>query len=105
MRQCACKECGASFKASRTTQEFCTPACRKVFNNRRAVRGAELYDLVMTWRFDRAADAEVNCRRLICNLASAYRDADKAKRGGRKSWMEDADKAIPLAFSTQGDGR
>jgi len=36
-----------------TRRKFCSKPCRKSFNNRRATRGALLYDLCMKWRKDR----------------------------------------------------
>lgn len=47
-----CKECGKGFQTRQYNADFCGAACRRVFNNRRATRGATLYDLVML------ADAE-----------------------------------------------
>lgn len=37
----------------KTRRKFCNQQCRKSFNNRRATRGALLYDLCMKWRKDR----------------------------------------------------
>lgn len=47
-----CKECGKGFQTRQYNADFCGTTCRRVFNNRRATRGATLYDLVML------ADAE-----------------------------------------------
>lgn len=43
----ACSECGKEFRRRQYNAEFCGSTCRRVFNNRRAVRGAALYDLTM----------------------------------------------------------
>jgi len=40
-------ECGGSFKPRQYSADFCGAPCRQAFNNRRARRGAILYDLVM----------------------------------------------------------
>jgi ribosomal protein L2 len=65
-----------------------------MFNNRRAKRGAELYDFLMSKRFDRATEAE--CRGIIDSLASGYRESDKYLRAGRKSWLPIEDAKIAL---------
>lgn len=101
-----CIECGETFEAKRAHGEYCKIACRKEFNNRRAVRGAELYDLIMTSRFDRDFAKAEGIQSLISSLAGAYRDADKAKRGGRRSWDKQAHRKLPLAFNPHvGDDR
>lgn len=43
----ACIECGGSFQPRQYSADFCGTPCRQAFNNRRARRGAILYDLVM----------------------------------------------------------
>jgi len=42
-----CAECDKPFKGRSYVSEFCSTPCRMKFNNRRATRGALLYDLVM----------------------------------------------------------
>lgn len=42
-----CLECKGSFTSRQFTSDFCCAACRRTFNNRRAQRGAALYDLLM----------------------------------------------------------
>jgi predicted nucleic acid-binding Zn ribbon protein len=100
-----CLECGEKFDTDRPEAEFCSNACRKDWHNRRMQRGAEILDFIMSKRFDRAHEKEA--RLLIDRLASAYRDADKAKRGGRRSWrrFKTAEQCIPMAYGTNGDGR
>ena len=48
-----CHECGAEYETVKHDARFCGTKCRKSYNNRRAVRGAELYDLFMASRYDR----------------------------------------------------
>lgn len=101
-----CAECGNEFGSNRPHAEFCGTACRKVYNNRRAVRGAELYDIVMTWHLDRELSRPEKLLSLMGNLASAYKASDKHLRQGRRSYDRNAFKKIPLAFSKDvGDGR
>lgn len=82
----ACQECGSDFTPQTLHAEFCSTACRKGFNNRRAVRGAELYDLFMTLRYDRKLAAKLKVWKLLCRMAMGYRREDQAERAGRKSW-------------------
>ena len=49
-------------------------------------RGAELYDLWMTLRYDRPLAQAYGVWKLLCRLAWQYRDEDNARRNGRKSW-------------------
>jgi hypothetical protein len=49
-------------------------------------RGAELYDLVMVARFERADATKNKVWRAINRLAAKFRDEDKAERNARRSW-------------------
>jgi hypothetical protein len=100
-----CIECGLVFPTNVRAAKACSTECRKSFNNRRAVRGAELYDLMMAHRFDRANPDAPEQRAAMYRLISAYRDADKALRDGRKSWDEDCLNQLPCGYSTEGDKR
>ena len=83
-------ECGTSFRASVKSAEFCGQQCRKVFNNRRQTRGADLYDLLMSLRYEREASKREPGRpsvfTMLCRMARDFRDEDREKRSGRKSW-------------------
>jgi len=81
-----CRECGKSFSAQRDTREFCSATCRRAWNNRRATRGSICFDAVMAWRFDRDAFEAAGGRRLLGQLASAFRAEDERDRAGRRSW-------------------
>lgn len=107
MRKRTCIECGEVFTSPKPHAEFCCQPCRKEFNNRRAMRGAQLYDLFMTMRFDRQAAADNHVWSTLCSVASAFRDSDKSARGGRRSWrkLQAALGALPCAYGTSGDGR
>ncbi|SEK36776.1 hypothetical protein SAMN04515666_101338 [Bosea lupini] len=93
-----CAECGAPHKAARPTAEFCSATCRKAFNNRRALRGAELYDLFMAHRFERQAAQEARVLHAMNRLASNWREEDKAQRAGRKSWRRLAAVMLDRAY-------
>lgn len=82
----ACRECGRDFTAKRTDAVFCGEPCRKDYNNRRSMRGGELYDLVMEMRFDRKRASATKAWSQLCAVAGRFRDEDNAKRDGRPSW-------------------
>jgi hypothetical protein len=77
-----CSECGNAFAGQRYTREFCSGSCRRAFNNRRAARGAAIYDVAMTWRSDRDAEA----LSLLCRMLTQFKEADDRDRAGRKSY-------------------
>jgi hypothetical protein len=85
-RRFACLECGEACASTAANAEFCSTNCRKAWNNRRAMRGAELYDLVMVWRFDRARCKALRIWTLLCRMAALFREDDWNARGGRRSW-------------------
>lgn len=81
-----CLECGGTYERNGRKRDFCRPACRAAWNNRRMKRGAVLFDLIMTVRFDRKLATAFKVWRAINRLAALYRDEDVRRRGGRKSW-------------------
>lgn len=84
----ACLEC-ADLTGSKG--EFCSAACRGSFNNRRRLRGAELYDLYMAHRWDRKSAQQLGAMQAINRLASIYREDDRLARAGRRSWRRITD--------------
>lgn len=84
--QGCCRECGHPFVAKRATKEFCGLACRRAYNNRKAVRGALIYDLLMTWRFDRSDGKDAAARALLGQAAALFKEEDNRERAGRRSW-------------------
>ena len=81
-----CTECGTEHESTVRHADFCSPLCRKAFNNRRAVRGAKLYDLLMALRHERGLARTLKVWSFICRLASTYREEDCRERAGRHSW-------------------
>lgn len=69
-----------------TVPEFCSADCRKMANNLRAMRGAQLYDLFMAMRYERDLAADLALWSNVCKLAQKWRMEDERHRGGRKSW-------------------
>ena len=83
-----CQECGTHFEGKKQKAKFCSHACRMAFTNRRRDRGAELYDMFMSMRFERGKAKDEGVWTLLCDRASAYKDSDKTLRNGRKSWRD-----------------
>jgi hypothetical protein len=100
-----CLECGERFDTNVAAAKNCSTACRKAFNNRRALRGAEMYDLMMKYRFDRKAASQDKTWSQLCDLATQARASDRNLRDGRISWDTTAQDDLPLGYSSAGDGR
>ncbi|MET0653671.1 MAG: hypothetical protein ABWY63_14265 [Hyphomicrobiaceae bacterium] len=102
----SCDECGSQFQTNCVTAKFCSTECRKTYNNRRAIRGAELYDFMMLRRFGDEAVIGVkgkgsrfyanDCLATADALVSGYHAADIENRQGRRSYntMIDAKAAL-----------
>ena len=86
-RRFECLECGAACVSTAVNAEFCGTACRKAWNNRRAMRGAEIYDLLMVLRFDRGRATHLKVWTLMCRMAALFRQDDWNERKGRRSWL------------------
>lgn len=85
--QGTCQECGSPFAARTLEDAFCSSHCRVTFNNRRKSRGAELYDLVMAWRYERSLASTLKLFTKIAQMARSFREEDKEEREGRHSWL------------------
>lgn len=85
-----CLECGAPREAG-AAGDFCATACRDAFNNRRKARGAELYDLFMVHRHERPRAVELRILQAMNRLASNWRQEDRDRRSGRRSWRKPED--------------
>lgn len=85
-RERHCLECGVVLarraRIRGNAKMFCGEPCRKTFNNRRRLRGSEIYDLAMEWRFDLGRAGK--SLSLLCTLLGRFHADDKAR--GRKSW-------------------
>jgi hypothetical protein len=86
-RERRCNECGEAYTPRRVDEFYCSTPCRKSFENRRMVRGKELYDLFMVMRYDRGAAKLLGVWNLMCRLALHWREEDDRDRAGRKSWL------------------
>lgn len=103
-----CRECGKELTPAQRKKGacFCCAEHRKTWNNRRMIRGAELYDLMMANRYERELATERGAWTIATNLCRAYRDSDNTLRDGRKSWdLRDTLARLPVAFGTEGDKR
>lgn len=74
-----CRECGKPLEASmKSNSEFCCTGCRVGWRNRRMSRGADLYDLFMAMRYDRAAAKDEQVWTEMCRLAEGWAEDDHA---------------------------
>lgn len=83
-KQRQCQECGGAYEPGKRHGRFCSTACRKAFNNRRMLRGAELYDLYMASRYQREQFA--GNITVMAQVATVWREEDAKERAGRRSW-------------------
>lgn len=94
-----CLECGGDLpkrvpgKAGRKPSKFCHRSCRRAFHQRRASRGAIVYDLVMSMRKFRANGATLGD---LFHQASIYLNRDK--EDGRQSFLDYTGEPIPWVF-------
>lgn len=84
----ACSECGKEFRRRQYNAEFCGGTCRRVFNNRRAVRGAALYDLLMLRGMVKDDKQRANVERLLGELYVKW-DSEDARPGlpRKRTWQ------------------
>lgn len=76
MRKGICRECKCETESTRKPKIFCSAACRDAHTNRRKERGAQLYDLFMAVRYDRANAKRLNAWTKLCRMAEAFHDED-----------------------------
>lgn len=82
-----CLECGGPIaRTAGVKKEFCCAACRKSFGNRRAMRGALIYDLFMATRYEREKAAKLDLWTMLCRAGLQFRQEDDRRRNGRRSW-------------------
>ena len=83
-----CLECGKGHHRRNGTHPaiFCSRPCKAAWSNRRAKRGAEVYDLLMAHRFERAEAQALGAMQAINRLASIFRQEDERQRAKRRSW-------------------
>ena len=81
-----CRECGGVCDASRPPVYFCSQKCRNAFANRRATRGALLYDFFMELRYRRAGAKGLWS--MMCRLGEEWKQEDVAHRHGFQSWRD-----------------
>lgn len=85
-RSRCCNECGTTYQPGRADQFFCARKCRMDFENRRMLRGSEIYDLFMIMRYERGIARMRGVWAIACRLAQQWKAEDDEKRSGRASW-------------------
>lgn len=78
-----CVECRSEFRARQYNADFCCTKCRKDFNNRRATRGAALYDLLMIEAVDPKAFEKQRLDGRVSAMVAAFIAEDAAKQIAR----------------------
>ena len=80
----ACIECGGSFQPRQYSADFCGAPCRQAFNNRRARRGAILYDLVMIEARQPGAYKTEQLDAAFKQLVQRFQEEDEGKKRTHK---------------------
>jgi hypothetical protein len=88
-RNIRCRWCGEVATVHSHKALFCSEKCNTAFNRLRTKRGAAMYDMIMSGRFER--EKFPHYLTSVSQLAREYRDEDKAERDGRKSWVTQSD--------------
>ncbi len=83
-----CLNCGKELVTQKfgPPPDFCSKKCRQEFRNRRMIRGALAYDVLMNWRFRRQSGKEA--LNLLCRMAATWNQEDKEERDGRRSFQK-----------------
>lgn len=82
-----CQWCGEDFAVREQGQAFCCTKHRAEFNNMRRDRGALIYDLLMTMRYERGLGAQLKLWSKVCTILANFRREDHEKRASRHSWQ------------------
>lgn len=75
-----CLECGKEHRGRDYRSTFCAGTCRRVFNNRRATRGAALYDLTMIAEYSSEAAVQAVALERTKKLLAHWKKEDGARR-------------------------
>ena len=89
-RKTKCIECTKEFEHATYRASFCGGKCRRDFNNRRATRGAILYDLTMLRGIEDEAAVRSDMDKRITGLIASWRAEDRAA-GRERSWQSKYD--------------
>lgn len=72
-----CRECkNALPEGLKASTMFCGVPCKSKFHNRKNLRGAALYDLFMSMRYDRDAAKDENVWTAMCRMAEKWNEQD-----------------------------
>lgn len=85
MAKHTCKECNGTFESRQYNASFCGDGCKRTFNNRRAQRGAILYDLVMIEACDPKAFEANKLANRRDELVQRWRAEDEAANR-KRTW-------------------
>lgn len=104
-----CRECHSPLPAAgagsnmrpqdRRRMIFCTTACKAKWNNRNKLRGADLVQLMLCHRYERALSAQLGLFKAICRLVQTWQEEDE--RAGRQTY----ERPEKLLLRLMDDGR
>lgn len=94
-----CLECHGSFLSRQYSSDFCCSACRRTFNNRRAQRGAALYDLLMIEAVDPAAFSKHQLDGRASAMVEKFKQEDVAAKRKRSHKRASDVQADTLVYS------
>ena len=81
-----CYETGQELPPTmKDTARFSSDAARANWNNRLKLRGSELYNLLMIWRYERPLAKKLKVISLICSMLARWHAEDKEI--GRTSYL------------------
>lgn len=91
-----CPECQIEFAKPARNTRYCSTFCRKAFNNRRATRGAAIYDMLMTARYDRERFQKLSDKHfegkawssILCDMAMMWRVEDTCADRDSSAWND-----------------
>lgn len=89
-RKTKCIECTKEFERATYRASFCGGKCRRDFNNRRATRGAILYDLAMLVLDEKDSKEQVNLAQRRDEVLASWR-AEDAAAGRKRTWQSKYD--------------
>lgn len=93
----SCLECGKDFRRRGHNGTFCGGVCRRVFNNRRALRGALIYDLTMIANYHDDAEWRKRARDRIQAVLTGWREEDGLRRRYKPAYLAFDDTARFMA--------
>lgn len=74
-----CAECGCLFYPRTPAQIFHNEDCKRRHHNRKTVRGRDVHDLLLEWRYGKSREVKADALTELCQIVAGWR-ADDIKR-------------------------